>query len=126
MSVFVIKIWCSPPGNIEKKYSRANIILSKARIIDQEISARLYKATNILQSIQALLRLCLDNDNTEQEKPYALLLNLAKRFDCKPEKIEKLILNNQKFIHNLYSEIIETPAQKMVPINSNAPHKNRK
>ena len=42
------------------------------------------------------------------------------------EKIEELILNNQKFIHNLYSEIIETPAQKMVPINSNAPHKNRK
>ena len=100
--------------------------LTKARIIDQEISAKLYKATHILQSIQALLRLCLDNDNTEQEKPYALLLNLAKRFDCKPEKIEKLILNNQKFIYNLYSEIIETPAQKMVPVNSNTPHKNRK
>ena len=122
----LLKYGAAHPEILKKNTLEQISSLSKARIIDQEISAKLYKATHILQSIQALLRLCLDNDNTEQEKPYALLLNLAKRFDCKPEKIEKLILNNQKFIHNLYSEIIETPAQKMVPVNSNTPHKNRK
>jgi len=104
--------------------------LSKAGIIDQNITDKLYKATHILQSIQALLRLCLDNDNTEQEKPNALLLNLAKRFDSKPEKIEELILNNQKFIYNLYHKIIEVPVQKMEPKKPVAPlnskNKNRK
>ena len=47
-------------------------------------------------------------------------------YRIKVSKIEELILHNQKFIHNLYSKIIETPVQKMVPVNSNTPHKNRK
>jgi len=89
--------------------------LSKSGLIEKDIAKELSKACHILQSIQAMLRLCLDNDAVTQNKPYALLLTLAARFDCKPEEVENLILENQNFIHNLYYEIIETPASEMDP-----------
>ena len=60
-----------------------------------------------------MLRLCLGNIANNEEKPYALLLTLSKRLKRKPDEIETLILENQNFIHNLYYEIVETPASEM-------------
>ena len=99
--------------------------LSKAGLIEQKIADELYNATHILQAIQAMLRLCLDNDDTEQAKPYALLLTLANRFDSEPEKIEDLILENQNFIHNLYYEIVETPSMELDPLDPIPPLDNK-
>ena len=98
--------------------------LSDAGILESAIANELYNACHVLQAIQAMLRLCLDNAATHQEKPYALLLTLAARFDSKPDKIEGIILENQNFIHNLYYEIIESPASELAPIKAIPPLNN--
>ncbi|HPF46681.1 MAG: bifunctional [glutamine synthetase] adenylyltransferase/[glutamine synthetase]-adenylyl-L-tyrosine phosphorylase [Alphaproteobacteria bacterium] len=102
------------PEILKKNTLEQITALSKANILEKEIANELYKASHILSAIQAMLRLCLDNENVDQEKPYALLLTLAERFNTEPDKVEALILENQNFIHNLYYEIIETPASEML------------
>ena len=113
------------PEILKKNTLKQILRLAKAGIIEKDVSDELYKATHILQSIQTMLRLCLDNDAVKQEKPYALLLTLAHRFDTEPEKLEDLILENQNFIHNLYYEIIETPALEMEPVDPIPPLDNK-
>lgn len=98
--------------------------LSDVGILKSAIAKELYNACHTLQAIQAMLRLCLDNAAVDQEKPHALLVTLAERFDSKPDKIEEIILENQNFIHNLYHEIIETPASKLAPIEPIPPLDN--
>ena len=121
----LLKHGASQPEILKKNTLKQILRLAKAGIIEKDVSDELYKATHILQSIQTMLRLCLDNDAVKQEKPYALLLTLAHRFDTEPEKLEDLILENQNFIHNLYYEIIETPALEMEPVDPIPPLDNK-
>jgi len=109
----LLKHGATKPEILVKNTLEQITILFKCKIIEKEIATELYKATHILQSIQAMLRLCLGNIANNEEKPYALLLTLSKRLKRKPDEIETLILENQNFIHNLYYEIVETPASEM-------------
>ncbi|MBT6035226.1 MAG: bifunctional [glutamine synthetase] adenylyltransferase/[glutamine synthetase]-adenylyl-L-tyrosine phosphorylase [Kordiimonadaceae bacterium] len=109
----LLKHGAKKPSILVKNTLEQITILFKTKILEKEIAAELYKATHMLQSIQAMLRLCLGNVANDEEKPYALLLTLSKRLKRKPDEIETLILENQNFIHNLYYEFIETPASEL-------------
>ena len=67
-----------------------------------------------MQTLQALLRLCLGT-TSNKERPPALLNALAARLETTPDKLESLILKNQKNVLDLYSKIIEIPAQYLKP-----------
>ena len=121
----LLKHGSNHPEILKKNTLEQISVLSKVNILEKDIADELYNACHILQSIQAMLRLCLDNDDITQDKPYALLLTLAERFDRKPDEIEALIIENQNFIHNLYYEIIETPASEMDTHNPIPPLDNK-
>lgn len=109
----LLKHGATHPKILVKNTLEQITILFKCKIIEKEIATELYKATHMLLSIQAMLRLCLGNIANDEEKPYALLLTLSKRLKRKPDEIETLILENQNFIHNLYYEFVEVPASEL-------------
>ncbi|MBT6032863.1 MAG: bifunctional [glutamine synthetase] adenylyltransferase/[glutamine synthetase]-adenylyl-L-tyrosine phosphorylase, partial [Kordiimonadaceae bacterium] len=102
------------PDILSKNMLNQILELTKARILTEITGQKLYDACHLLQSIQAMLRLCLGSTSKNDERSEALLSSIAELLKCSPDDIEGLIIEKQKFIYDLYVEIIENPALQML------------
>ena len=97
------------PEILEKNTLKQITKLQKYNILTAQIGEDLYDACHTLQSIQAMLRLCIGSSSKQKEIPKALLITLSERLDCPQDKLIGLIMEKQKFVLDLYNEIIEIP-----------------
>ena len=103
------------PSILKRNTLRQLEEIKKAKVLDALDVDTLSKACHILQTSQALLRLCLGTTSKRSDRPPALLNALAARLDTSPDKLESLIVKNQKNVLDLYAKIIEIPAQNLNP-----------
>ena len=103
------------PSILKRNTLRQLKEIKKAKILNSDDVDTLSEACHIMQTLQALLRLCLGTTSNSKERPPALLNALAARLETTPDKLESLILKNQKNVLDLYSKIIEIPAQYLKP-----------
>ncbi len=87
--------------------------LKEKGILSTEDGKKLYDACHTLQTMQAMLRLCLGSTSKNAERSSALLNALSEKIGTDVEQIEQLIMEKQKLVLDLYEEIIEIPAQAL-------------
>jgi glutamate-ammonia-ligase adenylyltransferase len=114
------------PEILSKNMLNQILELTKAGILTEITGQRLYNACHLLQSIQAMLRLCLGTTSKRNERSDALLKSIAELIKCNADEIEGLILEKQKFIYDLYVETIENPASQMITPQSTSPLDNNR
>ncbi|WP_417318162.1 bifunctional [glutamine synthetase] adenylyltransferase/[glutamine synthetase]-adenylyl-L-tyrosine phosphorylase [Emcibacter sp.] len=89
---------------------------SGAGIIDDEKAEILSRATEMMQTIQLLLRLCMGSASKSENKPAALVKILLQRTETGTlGELEEKIAAAQHSVYEIYQEIIETPAANMLP-----------
>lgn len=89
--------------------------LIENKILSKNEGEKLYRSCFTLQSIQAMLRLCLGSTSKQENKPQALLDTLSHQLNYPADQLTDLILDVQKFTLDLYEKIIEIPASKIKP-----------
>lgn len=109
------------PEILEKNTIRQIERFIELDILSNEVGNALKEACHTLQTIQALLRLSMGTTSKNDDRPEALLTSLAERLSCKVEDLESLIKQKQKFVLDLYNEIIEIPASKIIKPEPTAP-----
>lgn len=103
------------PSILKRNTLRQLKEIKKAGVLNPGDIDTLSNACHIMQTSQALLRLCLGTTSKSKERPPALLEALAERLETTPKKLENLIIKNQKNVLDLYAKIIEIPAQNLKP-----------
>lgn len=114
------------PSILKRNTLRQLSEIKKAKILNSEDVDKLSKACHILQTSQALLRLCLGTTSKSDERPPALIEALALRLETTPDNLENLITTNQKNVLDLYEKIIEIPSQKLKPHDPIPPLEHKK
>ena len=85
-------------------------------VISRDMADKLAHALELMQTVQLLLRLCLGSASKSQNKPPALVKMLLQRTDTASlEELEDKIRTAQQAVYEIYQEIIEIPAENMVP-----------
>ncbi|WDU59731.1 bifunctional [glutamine synthetase] adenylyltransferase/[glutamine synthetase]-adenylyl-L-tyrosine phosphorylase [Pseudemcibacter aquimaris] len=113
---YLILEYASENQNILKRNTLKQIkTLTDEGYINQEKGKYLYQACYTMQTIQALLRLCMGTTSRDDDRPKPLLSALAERLECDIDDLEPQILAFQKSVLDLYKEIIEIPASNLKP-----------
>lgn len=81
----------------------------------------LYIACYTMQTLQAVLRLCMGTTSRDDDRPKALLKALASRLEIEPDELEPMIINIQSSVLDLYRKIIDSPAKNLKPHEPIAP-----
>ena len=85
-------------------------------VISADVAEALSHATNLMQTVQLLLRLCMGSASKSENKPQALVKILLQRTNTASlEELEEKIRTAQQAVYEIYQEIIETPAKNMIP-----------
>ena len=103
------------PEILEKNTLKQITRLQETGILNPSDARKLCDACHTLQTVQALLRLCLGTTSRNDERSPALLYSLAERLNTVPEDLEEIIARKQKTVLDLYDKIIEIPASKLKP-----------
>lgn len=98
--------------------------ITKCGILDDKKGKHLYEACHTLQSVQAVLRLCLGSASKDNARSPALIKAISDRLGCKSSELEGIILKKQKYVLDLYNEIIEIPASELKQHEPTPPIKN--
>ena len=95
--------------------------ITKCGVLDEIKGKQLYDACHTLQSVQAMLRLCLGSSSKSNERSPALINAISDRLGCDSNDLEDIILKKQKYVLDLYNEIIEVPASAIKHHEPTAP-----
>lgn len=92
--------------------------LSKNHLLAPDTGKMLYEASNLMQSLQLILRLCMGSSTKSEGKPEGLIDILLKLADCSNlQQLEDKVSRTKAQVFLSYQEIIERPAEKMLPHN---------
>lgn len=122
----LLKYGSEYPEILEKNTYKQILMLTDAGILDTRQGHELCDACHTMQTIQALLRLCLGSTSKNNDRSPALLQSLADRLKSRPEDIEKLIQKKQNSVLDLFEKIIEIPAMNLKPHEPTPPLEKKK